>query len=181
MEEVTVNRQAKDWTRLPKLLLRASGRAVGRLAARLDPGDEHGNGLVEIALVMPVLVLILVGAGEMGRLVYYAIEVSNAAHAGAAYAAQSHATASNTSNIALAAANDAANVASLATTSSISCSCSNGTAITCANAATTCVSPGRILEFVQVNTSATVNPMFNYPGISSNFNLTGKTTMKVQQ
>lgn len=148
---------------------------------RYNLSDELGSGLVEVALMMPFLVLVLVGASEMGRLAYYAIEVSNASLAGANYAARSHATAIDTTNIATAASNDAADVSALTTTAAISCSCSDGTSITCTNAASNCLSPGRILEYVQVSTSATINPIFQYPGISSSFALKGQTTMKVEQ
>jgi Flp pilus assembly protein TadG len=130
---------------------------------------------------MPVFLMMLVGAAEMGRVAYYAIEVSSAARAGAEYAAQNHGTAADTANIALAANTDAANVGGVTTTVTTSCTCTNGTTITCSNAGTQCTSPGRIEEFVQVSTSATITPIFNYPGLPLSYALSGQATMRVEQ
>jgi len=81
----------------------------------------------------------------------------------------------------LAATEDAANISSMTATAVSSCTCSNGTAITCASAATSCVSPSRIAEYVQVNTAATVNSMLNYPGFPASFTLHGQAIMRVEQ
>lgn len=144
--------------------------------------DDLGQAFVELALVLPMFILLLVGAAEIGRLVYAGIEVSNAARSGVAYGSQNHITASDTANIQLAATREAPNITSLATpVVTLSCSCSNGTSITCANAGTTCVSPAHILEFVQVQTSAPVNTLFHYPGIPSSITLRGFAKMRVEQ
>jgi Flp pilus assembly protein TadG len=143
--------------------------------------SESGSALVELALAIPLMVLTLIGTAELGRVAYYSIEVSSAAYSGASFGAQNHGTAVDTTDIVAAATKDAANVPSLNTTTSISCVCSNGTAITCANATANCVSPARITEFVQVNTSAMVSPMFSYPGISSAWPLKGTATISVEQ
>jgi Flp pilus assembly protein TadG len=141
--------------------------------------NEDGNSLVELAVLMPMLILILAGAAELGRVAYESNAVTNAAYAGAFYGAQNHGTASDTANITAAAVSDGANVAGLTATTATSCTCSDGTTITCANAAAKCASPARIEEFVQVNTSATVNPMFNYPGVSATWVLHGQATLRV--
>lgn len=50
---------------------------------------EHGGqGLVEFALALPVLLLILLGLADFGRAFYYTTAISNAARAGAEYAAK---------------------------------------------------------------------------------------------
>jgi len=143
--------------------------------------DARGSSVLEVALMMPLFTLILLGAAEFGRLAYYSIEVSNAAYAGATYAAQTHATAANTSAIQLAASADAANTAGLSVTSTNSCSCSDGTPISCSNAAIFCLSPARIVVTVQVNTVATVNSLFNYPGFPSTYALHGQAIERVEQ
>jgi Flp pilus assembly protein TadG len=140
---------------------------------------ESANSIVEVALIMPVLVLILIGAAELGRLAFASIEVNNAAYAGAAFGSRNHGTASDSADIATAASNDGANVAGLSTSSSVSCVCTNGATMTCSNAASNCVSPARIQEFVQVSTTASVNPMFNYPGLSTTWVLHGQATLRV--
>lgn len=145
-------------------------------------GNDAGQAFVELALVLPIFILLLLGAAELGRLAYASIEVSNAARAGVAYGAQNHITASDIAGIRLAATQDATNIASMGTPAVIqSCSCSDGTTITCANAGTNCVSPARIIEYVQVNTSATVNTAFHYPGIPNTITLNGQAIMRVEQ
>src|SRR6185437_14907439 len=85
--------------------------------------NDRGSAFVELALVLPLLTLVLIGAVELGRIAYFAIEVSNAARAGVAYGAQGPTTATDTPNITNAAQLDAADVPSLTVTSSTSCVC----------------------------------------------------------
>ena len=58
-------------------------RALRRV---LRPG-ESGGALVETALTMPLLVILVLGAVELARVAYAAIEVSNAARAAVSYGA----------------------------------------------------------------------------------------------
>lgn len=143
--------------------------------------DEIGQAFVELALVLPIFILLMIGAAEVGYLAYVSIEVSNAARAGVAYGAQNHITASDAANIQLAATQDAPNISTLTATTSQSCSCSDGTSITCANAGTTFLSPARIIEYVQVQTAAPVNTLFHFPGIPSSLTFRGYAIMRVEQ
>ncbi len=143
---------------------------------------ETGQALVELALVVPVFTILLIGAAEFGRLAYADIEVCNAARAGVAYGAQSHVTAADTTGIQTAATQDAPNVESITATVTDTCSCSDGTSgVTCANAGVKCVSPGRILETVQVNTTATVSMGIHLTGNTGSFTLHGLANMRVAQ
>ncbi len=49
---------------------------------------SHGQSLIELALMFPVMILILVGALDLGRVFYAYITVTNAAREGAAYGAK---------------------------------------------------------------------------------------------
>src|SRR5271156_1139727 len=100
--------------------------------------NDHGQAFVELALVLPIFLLLLVGVAELGHLAYASIEVSNAARAGVAYGAQSHITASDPAGIQLAATQDSPNITGITASVAQACSCSNGIAITCANAGTMC-------------------------------------------
>lgn len=140
---------------------------------------NSGQALVETAVTVPLLILLLVGVAELGRLAFAAIEVSNAARAGAAYGAQNGGTASDTTGIATAAANDAANLTSLSTTSSISCICSDGSAASCAD--NTACPNSHIEETVTVNTQAAFDPMFHLPGLPTSFTLRGQAVQKCLQ
>jgi Flp pilus assembly protein TadG len=169
---------------MKELLPTGKRQRIGTLLLRPLLGGSSGSSLVELALIMPVFTLLLAGAAEFSRLAYFGNEVMNAAHAGAAYGAQTSATASNTAAIQAAASNDAPNltaIATLTTTPTIVCTCSNGTAITCANAATTCLSPARTIKFVQVRTSAPVSTPFSVPGLPTSFTLRGKAVMRIER
>lgn len=61
--------------------------------------DESGGPLVELALAMPVLTMILLGAVGLGQLAMGAINVSNAAKAAVQYAAQDSSTAVDTATM----------------------------------------------------------------------------------
>jgi Flp pilus assembly protein TadG len=148
--------------------------------------EELGQALVELALTLPILSVLVLGAAEFGRLAYDAIEVSNAARAGVAYGSQTIITAQNAAGMVAAATNDGADViglqpSGLAATASQFCTCSDGTAVTCANALSNCLSPAHILEFVQVNTTATVDPLFHVPGLPTTYALKGQAIMQVAQ
>ena len=156
---------------------------------RRDLREDKGQAFVELALVMPIFILLLVGMAEVGRLAYASIEVSNAARAGVAYAAQSHTTAQDATNIQLAATQDAPNITSLSATTSYSCSCESSTGVMTAAGSCTgistapgsCPSPSRIVLYVQVNTTAPVDTLFHFPGIPSTVTLRGFATMRTEQ
>lgn len=163
--------------------------------------NDRGSAFVELALVLPILTLVLIGAAELGRMAYFAIEVSDAARAGVAYGAQSPSTAPDTANIKIAAKAAAPDLPSaLAVTSNDPCVCetlvtSTGSVVTTPIPVTSCggsslpatlcpvsTTAGTVninVNYVQVSTSATVSTMFNYPGIPNSFTLTGFAKMRV--
>ena len=164
----------------------ARPRTLGRLPLRSILKDTLGSGVLELGLIMPAFALLLVVAAEGGRMAYFAIEVSNAARAGVAYASQSTATSTQTTAIQTAAANDAPNLTKIATltvTPSIACQCANGTTFTtisCGTASSTCTSPSRTVKYAQVNTSAPVNSMFRFAGLPTIYTLQGQAVMRIQ-
>ncbi len=158
-----------------------SARWSSILPSCLTKKGDRGQALVELALMFPIFILLLIGAAEFGRLAYAAIEISNAARAGASYGAQSHITASDFTNIQLAATQDALNVSGVSATAADSCACSSGGSVVCSTALTSCPSPNRIIEYVQVNTTGTIDPLFHYPGLPTTFTLNGQSIMRVQQ
>lgn len=170
MTNFTMTCSQNDFIKTPSRIV------LSRAAMR----EDRGQSLVELALMFPIFILLLVGAAEFGRLAYAAIEVSNAARAGASYGALSHITASDFANIELVATTDAANLTGVTATAVDSCACSSGGTITCSTALTTCPSPARIIEYVQVNTSASFDPLFHLPGLPTTFALTGQAVMRVE-
>ena len=156
-----------------------SERAMSRHGP--TPAGELGSSLVELALVMPLFTLMLLGAAELGWLAYDSVEVSNAAYAGAIYGAQDHTTAMDTTNMKAAAIKDGANVVGMTATAVTSCACSSGTTITCANAAANCAAPARIFEMVQVNTTATLHPVIRVAALPVFFTLHGQAILRVER
>jgi Flp pilus assembly protein TadG len=139
---------------------------------------EEGSALIELVAGLSILVTLILGAAEFGRLAYAAIEVSNAAHAGAAYGSQSRTYAADIANIKTAATQDAPDVSGLTATASYFCQCSNGSSSTCA--VTDC-STSRIITYVTVNTTGTINPLIYLPGLPKSYILTGQAVMRVEQ
>jgi hypothetical protein len=137
--------------------------------------------MLELALLLPLILLLLIGIIEIGRLAYFYIEVSDLARAGAQYASQSLANASNTTNINQAVLNDAQDIdqAFLSTpASNQECGCPGAAPGACP--ASGCAYP---LVYVTVTTRYDLGPLFRYPGISTLFPVTlrGSSTMPVRQ
>lgn len=161
---------------------REGRRSPAHRLRRALPGGS-GQSLVELALTMPLFILILIGTVEFARFAWATIEAASAARAGASYGAQSHITAADTSGIEAVALNDGVNLAGLTATATQSCACSTApsSTITCSTALTACPSPATIQVYVQVNTSATVTPLMSYPGLPSQFTAQGQAIMEVAQ
>jgi Flp pilus assembly protein TadG len=140
--------------------------------------ETSAQSLIETALLGSLFLVLLLGIVELGRLAYASIEVSNAAKAGAAYGSQNGSTASDSTGISTAAANDAANLTGVTTTSSYSCVCSDGTASTCTHGD---CSTSHIEETVTVNTQATFDPLIHLPGLPTTYTLKGKAVQKCLQ
>jgi len=141
---------------------------------------EKGQSVAEVALVTPLLLLLLVGAIEIGRFAYYGIEVANAARAGVQYGSQSLADSFDLPGITQAAKNDAPEVTGLGVTRLNRCACSTSPANYVGCPATLCL-PGSSVVFLEVDTTATISPLFRYPGLPSTFNAKGKAIMRVSQ
>lgn len=162
--------------------------------------NDIGSAFVELALVTPLLLLMMIGAAELGRIAYFAIEVSNAARAAVAYGSQTTGTAQDFQGMKNAAINDASGIASLTfpqdpsnacvcetansgtgvTTTTAQASCASVTIATCPTSTTTGVTK-TIVEYVQTSTQAQVSTMLNYPGIPRSFTLHGFAQMRVIQ
>ncbi|MBI4320035.1 MAG: pilus assembly protein [Chloroflexi bacterium] len=62
-------------------------------------GSRSGQSLVEMALLLPMVLLILTGTVDLGRLAYANVSISNAAYVGAQYGSASPDYALDTSGI----------------------------------------------------------------------------------
>jgi Flp pilus assembly protein TadG len=141
---------------------------------------ERAQSLAEFALLLPVLGLLVLGVIDFGRAYYLSIEVNNAAYAGALYGASNS---SDTAGMQAAALADAADVPGMTATPSFGCECSDGSGInpTCASPPGCSPPATTLVNYVLVTTSATYNTMFPWPGIPSQFTLTGSAKLRASQ
>lgn len=150
----------------------------GILLRQAQLKSEAGQALVETALIIPLLTTLLIGSAELARVAYAAIEVSNAARAGAQYGAQNGFTVSDSTGIQTAASSDASNLSGFSATSSYTCACSDGSASTCQP--TDCAN-SHIEETLTVNTQATIDPLIHLPGLPTKYTLKGQAIQKCAQ
>ena len=145
------------------------------------PG-ESGQALVETAITLSMLVIMLIGAAEIGRIAYAAIQVTNAAKAAVQYGGQSRTSASDTGGIKYAAALEATALPNLQTNvlpPNCFCAKATGTAVDC-QSLTACRSTSSILvESITVQTSDTFNPFFHLPGMPATITLHGQAIQQV--
>ena len=165
---------------------------------KLRFNEDSGAALIELAVVLPLFVLITFGAFELGRVAHYTIEVENAARAGASYGGENMGNASSSSTVTQAAQNDAPDLPSLTATPGAGCVCetldltsdtpsfnpSSGVLsctdpiITACTGASSTVSKN-IVSYVTVSTRATVNSVFSVGGLPATYTIHGYSAMRI--
>ena len=158
------------------------------MQARLNA--EAGGALVELALVLPVLVLVFVGTVDFGRVFYTSQSLVNAARAGAQYGAHSLARSADLAGM-KATAEAASNTAGITAIATRLCECASDTATfsSTAGSPNDCVSPQasscpgkhRVVT-VTVTTTKTFNTLIGggLPGFLQSLSLTRSATMRAQ-
>jgi len=139
---------------------------------------RRGQSAVELALAVPVLVLLLVIGSDYSRIFYVSVAVNSAARAGAQYGSQTVITAADSTGMIAAAKTDGANLLSLTATAS-QCTCASSTTV--AACPTSYCTNAPQATFVEVDTQSVFNTILNYPGIPTSTTLSGKAIMQVQQ
>ena len=161
-----------------------SARQVGRAgpARRF----EAGAALVELAVTMPLLLLVMIGTIDFARVFYMAIELTNAARAGAQYGAANNARASETPpmpNVVAAAYAAAPNISPSAIEAARSCQCApdDGTGFPYASAVCTGTCPinQHLVVSVTVTARQTFTTISMFPGIPHTMALERSATLPV--
>lgn len=142
--------------------------------------EGRGQSMLELALTLPVLLVLLVVALDFARMFNMSMAVTDAARAGAQWGAQNHAAGANVLGMEQAACNSMVDfpcTPGTNTSASSFCQCagSSGTI--------SCTSPGgcaNVLNFVTVTATATFATVVGYPGLPSSVPLTATVTMQVQ-
>lgn len=132
--------------------------------------------MVEFAVVLPVLVFLVIGVVEIGRYMFFGIELAHMAEAGAQYGSLSMANSENASAVSAAALADAPNSGITSVLVSPSPTCTYGGVSTPCPSGTE--APG-YTYYVSVKITGYMNPLLNYPGIPSNVPVSASTTMRV--
>jgi Flp pilus assembly protein TadG len=136
--------------------------------------EQTASSLVELAVALPVLIMLLVGAIDFGHGFYLALEVSSAAEAAALFGVQNPTDTAGITNLAKLNAQDVTNL-NVATVSG--CECSDGT-----SASTDCTSlffcSANIVRYVEVTVTGTFVPILSFPGVNTNISLKAHQKMR---
>jgi Flp pilus assembly protein TadG len=139
----------------------AAGRKR-RTCRRLLPwSSARGQGLAELALLLPLFLVIALGAVDLGRFYYSYVTVTNSARSGAAFAAQNPANSTDLPGITSAALQE---VSGLSASPTVTSSTGND-----ASGAT----------YVRVTVQHTYSTLFDLPGLPSSVQLQRTVQMRV--
>lgn len=149
-------------------------------------GSERGAALVELAIALPLLVVILVGTIDFGRAFRTAMIATNAARAGAQYGSQT--PSKYTDHTGMVAAADAVlsgNGLSPATTvASHLCQCVSTTGVytdtTPVNTCNATCTSGHITVRVTVSVTQTFSTTSPVPGVPSSVSITRGATLRAR-
>ena len=158
---------------------------ANRRLSRPRVGAERGAALIELAVTLPLLMLLVVGTIDFGRVFKTANVVTNAARAGALYGARTLTNSvDNAGMIARANAVLTANNLATGATPTVSrvCRCydNNANAVGGAVACTASCTGSHMVIDVTVTASRTFTMLGSFPGIPSSVTLTRSHTMRAQ-
>jgi Flp pilus assembly protein TadG len=115
-------------------------------------------------MLLPLLLLMLVGATDFARLFYDGIAVTNAARAGVQFGTLNKTNSGDTAGMIQAATGDVEGVSGVSVTAERYCACPDGTRIDCVTG--TCGLSRKTPDIiVKVTAQKTFQTLFQYPGI----------------
>lgn len=143
---------------------------------------RRGGAMVELAVALPLLVLLTLGAVDFGRLFFAGVVAANAAHAGVFFGAQNTIAAGDfdmmeSSAIADAAAEDIG----VSAAADQFCQCPDGTEVACSDIeVTTCPGYGTPRAYVRVRTTGVFETFGAYPWIPGSTPMGRRVWMRVR-
>jgi len=149
----------------------------------LSNKSQRGNAIVEFALVFPVLALITIGIVDLGRYAYFAIGVSNAARAGAAYGSINNKTVVDNTGMIAAAQADATGLPGSVASPVPTELCYQWDSTTHTQTSVSCASSsinGNIIPYAQVTVSGSMQPLIRYPFVPGTIHVSSTAQMRVQ-
>ena len=139
--------------------------------------SEDGSALLEFSLILPIVIFMFIGMINLAVAIEQGIVVSEAAEEGTRYGTLSSKSTDliGMQNAAIAAASRLSGFSATATTW---CSCvPAGAVVNCSNS---CPGSSPPDKYIQVQTSATIQALTNYPGLAADFALKGFSALRVQ-
>jgi len=140
---------------------------------------EGGASLVELAMLLPLFLLLLALAIDLGRASYLVEEIQGAALAAVAYGAQNPTDTTGMSN---AATDDAPNVPSLSVgTPTYGCECATdttGSTYSASCATTPTCTSSNVVYRVNVTVTATYTTLFPWPKVPSSMSFSSSASMR---
>src|SRR5690349_3566186 len=100
--------------------------------------QRRGQAIIEMAIVLPLVLFLLVGGIDFGRIYFTTMTVAHAARARAQYGAQRNGTSGDIAGMKQAALDAAGDVPGVTADARQYCQCASGTSVDCLDS-TTCV------------------------------------------
>ncbi len=139
--------------------------------------SERGGAAVELAVVVPFLLLLVAGVVDYGRAYYTATTVANAARAGAEYGARDPAFTNDTAAMNAFAQADGQEAGTISFTTKRYCECAGGVPQNSCGMCTGVVAP---FVFIEVSASKNVSMFLAFPGLPSTLQIVRKATFQSQ-
>lgn len=152
---------------------------VARNMTRLLKGlrrSDRGGAMVELAVILPVLVLLVVGVVDYGRAFYTSVTVANAARAGAEWGAQSPEFQLDFAGMENFGKQDGQDAAPLDLTATRYCECAGASWPSC----TACAGGAAPDVFIEVTASKDLTLLLPYPGLPNTVSIARKATFRSQ-
>ena len=156
------------------------------MTAKSFRNSRQGNAAVEMAVCVPLLMAMVLGAIDFGRLHFEAMVVRNAATIGSFYGAQSIQYAADSAGIEAAATSEAVDISGYTATHDVICQCLNAnedynsgvTQATCNEA--DCGAYGVPRVYVRTRSQKTFSTMGWYPGVPQTTTMDMRGWVRVQ-
>jgi Flp pilus assembly protein TadG len=141
---------------------------------------EKGSAILELALCVPMLTLMLLGAMDFSRAFYQSITLASGARAGAVYGVSSATGTPDLAGIEARVLADTIDLTGVTVTSAQTCSCNDTdtTGVSCTT--TTCPNGSGVRSYLKVTAAKTFTPMLTYVGMPGPFPLGQSVTFRVQ-
>jgi len=141
-------------------------------------GATRGTAAIEFAIIVPMLLILLFGAAEVGFSVYQAMQVQDAAEAGAAYVVE-HGWGSAGITAAVTNATGLSGVTASPAPSQF-CGCPSISGVVTAVCTATCTGGHPVSHYVAINVALTRQSIMPLSGLALPTTLTGQSIVRVQ-